>query len=180
MRRGLLLSLLLLCLQPFTVNAGEYYWGLMLGNATFKQGSSEFDISTVTGRLGYRLNSYLGAEIRGGMSGGSDKSTTLFGTDEYDINSIGSAFLKASWSPTGDHRAEVYVLGGYSSVEMEASSSNTSATAAKSGPAYGIGLDLYASNQHGLFFEWLSLQKGDVWGNDFTLEHVGVGYIRYF
>lgn len=180
MRRGLLLSLLLVCVQPLTVNAGEYYWGLMGGSTSFSDDSSEYEVGTMTGRLGYRHNSYVGAEVRGALSAGADKSTELFGSVEFDVGPVYSAFVKGSVSPTEDGRIELYGLLGYSSAEMEVTGPGVSATASKSGPAFGVGVDLYASNEHGLFFEWLRLQEGTAWGADYTLEHVGLGYIRYF
>jgi len=181
MRRGLLLSLLLVGVQPLAAHAGEYYWGLMIGSATFEQGSDEYQIGMTTVRGGYRLNNYLGAEVRGGLSMGSDEVTDVYGNKiEFDVNQIGSAFIKAMWSPVDDHRIELYALGGYSTAEMKASAPGVSVTATKSGPAYGVGMDLYASNRHGIYFEWTNLQEGKFRGVDFTLSHVGLGYIRYF
>jgi hypothetical protein len=175
MRRGLLLSFAILICQPFAAQAGEFYYSIMGGSATYDEPSLQFKVGSGGGKLGYRLNDYLGVEVHG-IAGGSDTASGV----TFDLNSIAGAFLRFSLPLASDGRIQLYLLGGYSSAEMKAETATTKTSLSENSASYGVGVDLYANQEHGLFVEWVRYLDDTALGVDYTVDNVSLGYIQYF
>ena len=175
MHRGLLFTAACLLSVPLSAQAGEYYYGLMLGNTTYEQSGAKISSSGVSGKLGYRHNNWLSAEVHGGLGGGGSANAV-----SYDLNWLTSAFVKLSWSAVDDGRIQLYALGGYSSAEMEFTSATTVSTTTVDGPSFVIGMDLFANREHGMFVQMGRYLDGNLGGTAYTLDGMSLGYISNF
>ncbi len=176
MHRGLLFTAACLLSLPLSAQAEEYYYGVMLGNTTYEEAGAKISSSMVSGKLGYRHNEWLSAEVHAGL-GGDDSANGV----SLDLSWLTSAFVKMSWSAVEDGRIQLYVMGGYSAAEMEFTSATTISTTTVDGPSLAIGVDLFANRDHGIFIQagrYLDTELGS--GSDFTLDGFSLGYTRNF
>jgi len=175
MHRGLLLAAAILLSLPFSAQAEEYYYGLMLGNNTYEESGTKISSGAVSGKLGYRDNEWLSAEVHGGLSGGGSANSI-----DYDLNWMTSAFAKLTWSAVDDGRIQLYALVGFSAAEMEFTSATAIYTTTVNGPSLLVGVDLFANRNHGIFFQAGRYLDGTLSGSDYTLDGISLGYISNF
>lgn len=176
MHRSLLFSAACLLSLPFSAQAGEYYYGVMLGNTTYEQSGASISSGAVSGKLGYRHNDWLSAEVHAGIGGGGSANSV-----DYDLNWLTSAFVKLSWAAVDDGRIRLYALGGYSAAEMEFTNATTISTASVDGASFLIGMDLFANRNHGIFIQAGRYLDGNLSaGSAYTLDGISLGYISNF
>lgn len=179
MRFGLLLSLVLLLPLPFSAQAGQYYYGVMAGSNKYEEPGFEFKVNAFGGKLGYRLNDLLAAEVHGYI-GGSDDAESGLNTVSFNLGYITSAFVRADWVPVSDGRIRVFGLLGLSSGDLEFTSGSTKVSATEVGLSFGAGMELYANREHGIYMQWNRYLDDTLNGADYTLDGLGVGYMRNF
>ncbi len=175
MHRGLLFTAACLLSLPFSAQAEEYYYGLMLGNNTYEESGSKISVGAVSGKLGYRYNDWLSAEVHGGLSGGGSANSI-----DYDLNWLTGAYVKLSWSAVEDGRIQLYALGGFSAAEMEFAGTTAVYTSSVSGASFLVGIDLLANRNHGVFLQMGRYLDGQWSGTDYTLDGMSLGYISNF
>lgn len=175
MRLRISALLTLFLAQPFAVQANDYYYGLSLGSTTYEEPGFEFKLATLGGKLGYRFNNVLSAEVHAGL-GGSDDANGV----SMDMSYLSSVFVRADWSPVADGRIKLYVLGGFSAAELEFRTTATTASSTESGASYAVGMELYAGRDHGIYIQWGRYLDDTLRGAEFTLDNLSAGYIRYF
>lgn len=176
MRRGLLLfSLALLFVQPLSAQEPKKYFGLMAGSSTYKEPGFKFKVTSAAAKFGYRFNKFLAGEVHGGI-GGSDSYNLV----SFDLNYTASAFLRADWSPNSDNRIKLYLLAGITAADLEFTSGTTNTSSTESGFSYALGIDLYGTPKHGIFFQWGRYLDDSLRGADYTLDNAVLGYIQRF
>ena len=179
MRFGLLLSLVLLLPLPFSAQADQYYFGVMAGSTKYEEPGFDFKVDAFGGKLGYRLNDLLAAEVHA-LIGGSDEVQSGLNDVSFNLGYVTSAFVRADWVPVSDGRVRVYGLLGFSSADLEFASSSTTVSATETGVSFGAGMELYANREHGIYFHWNRYLDDTLNGADYTLDGLGVGYMRNF
>lgn len=146
---------------------------------TINLGEQSAKITTITGRLGYRVMDFLAIEGEAGFGLGGDSfsqavpvtvapvGTVNIDTDvDVDINTYGAVFARGIL-PVGE-QFEVFVRGGYGVAKAEASAVGTvaalpgfSATASASEKAndfaYGVGAQFNMTDRHGIRLDYTGI-----------------------
>lgn len=174
LRRNLFLTLIPFLL-PISAQAEQYYFGIMAGSTTYEEPGFEFKVPILTGKLGYRINDMLSAEVHAGVAGSDD-----VGGVSMDLTYLASGFVRGDWSPVDDGRISLYGLIGFSAADMEFKTATTTASSTESGVSYAVGVDLYADRNHGVFIQWGRYLDDTLRGADYTLDNLSAGYIRNF
>ncbi len=133
----------------------------------------EFDTYNVLGRLGYNFSEYLGVEAEGsfGLSGTSE---TVFGEEiDVDTNWDIGAYLISRWGVTDNF--DIFLRGGYSVVEIEASAAGVSESDNFDGFAVGGGVQYNWDEQNGVR---LGYTYNDVDGGGADV--IDLSYVRKF
>jgi len=175
MHRGLLFAAACLLSLPFSAQAEEYYYGLMLGSNTYEESGTKITSGSVSGKLGYRHSEWLSIEVHGGLNSGGSANAV-----DYDLNWLTSALVKLSWSAVEDGRIQLYALGGFSAAEMEFTSATAISTTTVDGPSFLVGVDLFANRNHGIFFQMGRYLDGTLSGSGYSLDGISLGYISNF
>ncbi len=175
MRRGLLFVAVSLLFLPLSAQAKEYYYGLMLGSNTYKESGAKISVGAVGGKLGYRHNGWLSAEVHGSLGGGGGANAV-----DYDLSWLTGAYVKLSWSAVKDGRIQLYALAGVSAAEMEFTRPTDISTTTVSAPSILVGVDLFANRDHGIFLQMGRYLDGKLSGSRYTLNGISLGYIRNF
>ncbi|ALP52199.1 hypothetical protein Tel_03015 [Candidatus Tenderia electrophaga] len=148
---------------------------MSLGSTTYEEPGFEFKLATLGGKLGYRFNNILSAEVHAGI-GDSDDANGV----SMDMTYLTGAFLRADWSPVADGRIKLYILGGFSAADLEFKTASTTASSTESGVSYAVGMELYANREHGIAAQWSRYLDDTLRGVDYTLDGLSLGYFRYF
>ena len=177
--RKLGIFLIFLLTVPATAVAedGRFFWGVMLGSTDFDiDGSDQIFVTTAQGRGGWDFLSWLGFEGRVLTS----DSKSAAGVDDFNIRYMGSAYVKLSLPPKRNARAKFYVLGGYSGGRLEFEVAGVDDHISADGPSYGAGVEILANERNGLNIEWLRLVDGEENNQNYTIDQIGIGYVRRF
>ena len=133
----------------------------------------EFDTYNVLGRLGYNFSEYLGVEAEGSF-GVSGTSETAFGQEvDIDTNWDFGAYLISRWGVTDNF--DIFLRGGYSVVEIEASAGGISDSENFDGFAVGGGVQYNWDGQNGVR---LGYTYNDVDGGGADV--IDLSYVRKF
>jgi hypothetical protein len=168
-RFAIVCALSLVTLPAMAQQKGLSY-GVMLGSSNYSQTGYSFDMPTITGRVIYNHNSWLGAEARLGYG----DSATSNGVD-MGIDWLAGGYLKASIETID--RLYVTAYGGYTSLDTTATPGSTVNKGSASG---GVSLDFYADQSSGLNVEWMRYFDGTLRGANTTIDHIGIGYFQKF
>jgi hypothetical protein len=157
----------------------DSYAGVMVGIASYDEGGYSFNISTVTGRLGYQMTRALAVEARLAAGGSGDS-----GGASYRLDGLGSVLAKLSWQPFSDSEAYVHLLLGATAARTTSSTTGASRSNNLHGGSYGIGIDLFADRNRALNLEWIQYLQGDISGTSptakYKLSNFGIGYLQRF
>lgn len=167
---------------------------LSASGTTIDLGQQDAKVNMLTGRLGYRIASFLAIEGEAGLGLGGDSfqqtvpvavpgaGTVNVDADvDLDINNYGGIFARGIL-PLGD-QFEVFARGGYGFAKAKASAVGTvaalpgfSASASESDStsefAYGVGAQFNINETHGVRLDYSSI------GSDLTI--ISVGYAVNF
>lgn len=174
---GIFLILLLAVPATAVAGSGSLFWGVMLGSTDFdEKGGEQIFVTSLTGRGGWDFASWLGFEGRVLTSDSNSKA----GVDDFKIAYMGSAYVKFMLPPKRNARAKFYVLGGYSGGRLEFEVAGIDDHISADGPSYGVGVEILANERNGLNIEWLRLVDGEENNQDYTIDQIGIGYVRRF
>lgn len=177
MMRTTLLSTVLLAVSSTALAQGNgLYGGVMVGNHRYETADFGFDMLALTGRLGYEFNRHLAAEGRVAVATeGSSKSR------DAQADALLGAYGKFSWYPSREMLFDIYGLVGFSGVQMTFQEpGDDERDDNDAGLSFGVGMNFFADEVHGINIEWVRYIDGTMFGADFTLDHIGVGYVRRF
>ena len=163
MKRTLLaLSLLVVAVSSQADNRRGFYAGAGVSyidsglNAT-DGGSVGFTTIELLG--GYKLNPYVGAELRVGTGINGDENTIDETVIEYDVAHYESLYYRVE---SANQIAKFYGLLGYSNMEVDASTDTASENSSDSGFSWGAGIGFVTSPRGNLNFEYREiLNSGD-------------------
>ena len=164
----------LLCAGTMSASA-EYYAGGMIGRFSYEDAAGELNMTGVTGRLGYQVSPWFGVEGRIG-TGGSDQ----FAGVDFELDNFVSGFANFSWALPVDERIRLYGLAGFTRGEGSASVGSVGLSEDDSGFSYGVGVELYGTQDDAINVEWVRYLDTDEFGIDYTVDHWGLGYVHYF
>ena len=177
MRTTLLLTALISAASPVLAQQKGLYGGVMVGNHRYETLDFGFDMLAVTGRLGYEFTRNLAAEGRVAVSlEGSSRSA------DAQADLLLGAYGKFSWYPSRDMLFDVYGLVGFSGAQMtvQLAEGTDEADDDDVGLSFGVGMDFFADEKHGINLEWVRYLDGTLFDENYTLDHWGVGYVRRF
>ena len=163
------LSFVMLALIAFSVNAQDkkFYFGVAIGPIDYDEASLSTSFSSLTGRLGFALLDSLDIEIR--LKG----AVPLDDTDtKLDFDGMVSGLLKYKWFLPSNQRVNLHAFLGANALQTTEKGYSSKVTA---GLSYGLGTELYATDNSGINIEWVQHKN-----TDFTLNYVGIGYIHWF
>lgn len=152
--------------------------------------TGQFELGTVTGRFGYKILPYVGAELEAGIGVQDDSfDFTIGGTSstielKHDVAAYAVAFL-----PLGDH-FEAFARVGYGTTNIESSIGGVNMRGVGDGESfnYGVGASAFLDGWNGVRVDWTRREfqdkgKGDTFS---TRRYAGeadtwsVSYIRRF
>lgn len=173
MSRFAIVCALFLVTSPVMAQQKGPSWGVMLGSSNYSDASNySVDMTTITGRGIYNLNSWLGVEGRLAYGDSSSSKGVSLG-----INWLAGGYLKASWEVI--ERLNITAYGGYTEADTTAKGGGTS-TVTDGSPSAGLSFDFYANSSSGLNIEWMRYLDSTARGADYTIDHIGVGYFQKF
>ena len=152
------------------------YGGVMVGNHRYETEDFGFDMLTLTGRLGYEFTRNLAAEGRVAVSTeGSSKSADA----QSDI--LFGGYGKFSWYPSRKMLFDIYGLAGFSATQMTFQlQGDDERDDDDAGLSFGVGMNFFADENHGINIEWIRYLDGTMFNADYTLDHLGIGYVQRF
>lgn len=138
--------------------------------------TDDADLGAVTGRFGYKVRPWIGAELEAGIGVEDDAfDVSIGGTGgtielKHDVAAYAIAFL-----PLGD-RFEAHARIGYGTTEIE---SSVAAVTVRDGGSvnYGVGASAFLDGWNGLRADWTRREFQDDGGEADTWS---VSYIRRF
>ncbi|WP_420430951.1 porin family protein [Hyphobacterium sp.] len=155
--------------------AGQGDFTLGGGYSTFdvSDGGADVDLGAVTLRGGYEFTDYLGVE--GQLDFGVNDDTILIGGTPVDVelNHAASLFGVARL-PVSDN-ANLFARLGYTTADVEASSTGVSFTDDADGFAYGVGGEYFFDGRNGFRAEYTRHELDDSDADVF-----GISYVRRF
>ncbi len=174
MSRFVIICALSLVTLPAMAQQKGPSWGVMLGSSNYSNTDNySFDMTTITGRAIYNINSWLGAEGRLAYGDSSSSKGVSLG-----INWLTGGYLKASWEVID--RLNVTAYGGYTALDTTAKWASGTSNVTDDGFSAGLSLDFYADSSIGLNIEFMRYIDGVAYGADYTLDHIGIGYFQRF
>lgn len=146
------------------------YWGVGLSamQAEDEVGDS-IKPTNVYGHLGYDFNQHFGVEGQSSFTllddslGGADWSAMVLGV--YAKGAV----------PVSD-RIKLYLLGGFSSVEMTADFGFGTGSDDESGASYGVGADFAINDDMDVFVRYMNYLEEDGLFSEVTGLNIGVGW----
>ena len=142
------------------------------------------NIFIINGRLGYRLNKYIAAEVEGGFGLGGDSveqslpiDTGVIGVVDVNldanlnINSYGAGFIRGILPVS--QKFDLFVRGGYGVAGAEVDLTATTALLAGTtvsdnasdtidGFTYGVGAEYHINDKHGVRLDFTAINSEDV------------------
>lgn len=174
MSRFAIVCALFLAASPVMAEQNELSWGVMLGSSNYSDASNySADMTTITGRGMYDINSWLGAEGRLAYGNSGSSNGVSIG-----INWLTGAYLKVSWEVI--ERLKITAYGGYTVADTTAKGSGGQSTVTDDSPSAGLSLDFYANASSGLNIEWMRYLDSTARGADYTIDHIGIGYFQRY
>lgn len=170
--------------------AANWYFGLTTNGIDFaRTGTLDHTYSTYgyTGALGYGMGKYLAIEARVG-SGGNDTDANGL---SMEAQRLSAAYVRINL-PFDEGKVNLYLLGGYASVNVKASLSTTTTTTTGTktfnGASYGGGLELYGNRTTALYVEYVSYLSKKKFtsaalglaGDKFDVTATSVGIVHHF
>lgn len=163
-KRVLLAGLLVAAPQWALAERPPQYWGVSLGTFELDDASGNVtDTTNVSLQGGYKFTSFLGLEVRGGFESG-DTSGAL---DAPDLT-YGGGFVRFD---IPYERINVYFLLGGGQVSYDTASGNVS----ESGPAGGVGIELFGSERSAVSLEYINYSSDDT-----TYDGISLGFVHHF
>ncbi len=175
---GIILILLLATPAAVLAEGERLYWGVMIGSTDYEVRGSRLYVTSLNGRVGWDFLSWLAVEGRF-LTSDSSSSSSL-NVNGFKIPYMGTAFAKFSLPANRTSRAKVYALAGYSVGRLEFEEAGTNVFFDASGPAYGVGVEIFADDKNGLNIEWARMVDDSDGGDDYTITQIGIGYVRRF
>ena len=164
------------------LNADFNLDGLDTGGTGITFEDETANIVVLNGRLGYRFNKFIAAEVEGGFGLGGDTvsqsvpfDTGVVGTVDVDvdanldINTYGAGFIRAIL-PVSD-QIDLFVRGGYGIAGAELDVDITAATAAFGsvstsdsfdGFAFGGGGEYHINDKHGVRLDFSAINGDEI------------------
>lgn len=164
-KRVLLASVILAAPQWALAERPPQYWGVSVG--TFDLDDTNGNVTEITNagfQLGYQSLSFLGAELRGGFESG-DTSGAL---DDPSL-AYGGVFARLQ---IPYERVNVYALVGGGSVSFD---NGAGSGEIHSGPAGGIGIEIFGSERSALSLEYIRYSSDDT-----TYDGLSLGFVHHF
>jgi len=165
MIKRVLLAGLLVIAPPYALaERPPQYWGVSLGQFELDDAQGNVtDTVNIGLQAGYKFTSYVGLELRGGFESG-DTSGAL---DQPDLR-YGGGFVRFDLPY---ERVNVYLLLGGGQVSFDRASGDVS----ESGPAGGIGIELFGSERSAVSLEYINYSSDDI-----TYDGISIGFVHHF
>lgn len=178
--RLLVFSVLLAVSGTAAAVQGHAYWGIayMHSNFDFNAGASYHPEGAVA-KLGYDLiGQRIAVELH--VGGTRDARATIGGVDtKLSISYAAAAFLRYNVVATDDFR--LYAMGGYGYDKIHYQFPGAVYNDTSSGPAYGVGMELYGSQTGAIDIEYLRyIKDGSLNGAKYQLNSLNIGYVHHF
>ena len=174
MSRFVIICALSLITLPAMAQQKGPSWGVMLGSSNYSDASNySADMTTITGRAIYNINSWLGTEGRLAYGDSGSSNGVSVG-----INWLTGGYLKASWEIID--RLNVTAYGGYTALDITAKTAGGTSSVTDDGFSVGLSLDFYADSSSGLNIEFMRYIDSVAYGADYKLDHIGIGYFQRF
>jgi len=146
------------------------YWGLGASSVRAEdEVGDSIRPTNLYAHVGYDFNEHFGVE--------GQSSFTLL-DDSFDgvdwSTSIVGIYAKGA-APVSE-KVSLYVLGGFSSVEVSADLGFGTASDDESGPSYGVGADFAVSQNLEVFVRYMNYLEEDGLFTEVTAVNVGVGW----
>lgn len=143
------------------------------GYERFDLEGMEFDTLVVRG--GYDFTRYLGIEGQGAIGLGEEQITE--GAVTADVELDYSFGLFGVFRPFQNEHGNIFVRGGYTNTQLEASVSGLSATADENAWAYGVGGEYFFDGANGVRADYTRFEFEDDGG---SADVYGISYVRRF
>lgn len=178
--RFLVFSILLAVSGTAAAVQGKAYWGIayMHSNFDFDAGANYHPEGAVA-KVGYDIiGQRVAVELH--LAGTRDDRRTVGGVDtQLSINYAVAAFLRFNVVATNNFR--LYAMGGYGRADIHYQFPGYSTNDASSGPAYGVGMELYGNESGAISIDYLRYVKdGSLNGANYQLNSLNIGYVHHF
>lgn len=178
MRIFLIPAALLLALPSYADNLRGFYAGGTLdfidGNTTDSAGN-DVDFRAAEGFGGYKLNGWVGGELRLGLGFAGESYTIGLGSDTVDVDISIDYFESIYYRLEKTNQvAKLYGLIGYTNLQWSTKLDGNSDSYSKSGPSYGVGVGFVMNENTNLNFEYRQIINTD--DIEFTALNIGFDY----
>jgi outer membrane immunogenic protein len=117
----------------------------------------DVEVGLLTGRIGGRINDYLGAEAEGSFGLGEDEVVFMDVPIEMKVKYVLAGYA-VGFVPLGDN-FELLGRVGIGTAEVEASSGDFDISETGSGIHYGVGAQLWFAENHGVRADYTRLES---------------------
>ncbi len=163
-KRVLLAAMLVAAPQGALAERPPQYWGVSLGTFELEDPNGNITETTNVGlQAGYKFTSFVGLEARGGFESGE----TSGALDEPELT-YGGGFVRVD---IPYERVNLYVLLGGGQVTYDTASGDVS----ESGPAGGVGIELFGSERSAVSLEYINYSSDDT-----TYDGLSIGFVHHF
>lgn len=146
------------------------YWGVGLSAMQVEdEVGDSIEPTNVYGHVGYDFNEHFGVEGQGSFTLIDD---SLGGVDWF--TSVVGVYVKGA-VPVSD-RVKLYVLGGFSSVEIIGDFGFGTFSDDESGTSYGVGADFTLNDDMDVFVRYMNYLEEDGLFSEVTGLNIGVGW----
>lgn len=179
-----LFTTLLLLAQGVYADWSQYYIGFGYGQGSYEQAnSSAYEFADFKLKFGRDLNEYIAVEVHAGL-GGKDTQTFSGTPVSLEIENYFALFLRGNINLTGSaslyHQIKLYGLFGGTYLNTNASDGAVTRDGTEYSLAYGLGLEVYGSDNTAIYLGWERYVDDDNNGIAYTFETLSVGFVYHF
>ena len=167
---GILMVFLLAVPTAALAQGGLLFWGVQIGSTDYHvEQADKVSLTSFSGRLGWDVFPWLAIEARVLTSGSASNNT---GITDLSIPYLGSAYARFSLAASRSAQVKLYALGGYSVGQLKYTTSGVDTHFNTNGISYGAGVELYATDNDGVNFEWCRLVDASSGGKNYTINQL--------
>jgi len=186
-RNTLALALALGCTSVYAaddMDSANWYVGVGASSFDFERsgaGSHSYNTDGYVVKLGYDLGSYLSVE---GRVGTSDSSGADGAGLKMEGRTISAAYVRLNLPI---NKVNLYVMGGYASVNVQADLAGVKQSKELKGSSYGFGIELFGSRTTALSAEYVRYVNKQKFtnttlglDNDFDMNAISFNVVHHF